>query len=170
MEIPKKFRLNLKSYQQTTEYSCGAACTKTILESYGIVVPEAYIMRRAHTSNKHGTYPKDIVKEFKEFDLNAEIREDSDFEHVQRAMLEGHKAMAMWSDWGGHFVCFDGWELSEEDDWKKDLVILADPYDRLSMSQDGFNKVNLYRFISMWVDWQYEKEIVRKLWIDVWKP
>jgi len=169
MDVPKKFRLNLKSYQQSTNYSCGAACTKTILESYGIVVPEAYIMKKEHTSDTHGTYPKDIVEQLQDFGLNAEIRFDSNFEAIQSALLDGHKALAIWSDWGGHWVCIDGWELAEDDNWKNDFIVLADPYDRLDECADGFLKVNLYRFTSMWVDWQYELKIVKNSWIDVWQ-
>jgi predicted double-glycine peptidase len=168
--IPNVFRLNLKSYQQSKDYSCGAACAKTTLESFGVIVPEAFIAHTVKTSERHGTYAKDLVEIFRDMGLDAKLRVKGEFEDIQRALLDGRKALVLWSDWGGHWVCVDGWETPEDGDWRKDMVVFADPYDMTDSCSDGYVRVVRSRFESMWVDWQYAGKVVRNSWIDVGNP
>lgn len=149
-----------KTYQQTTEYSCGCASALMVLEHFGVrEYSELDICRIAGTDTEKGTDVEGLAAYFESLgwqtDFHADTKErfaDSEEceEYFVAALDNGTPVMVDWVDWSGHWMVVMGLDTCGTDDPYDDVLIMADPYDVTDHYQDGYYVVPLGRFFYIW--------------------
>lgn len=151
---------NFRTYQQTTEYSCGCAAALMVLDRYGV---EAYnemdICRLAGTDTSKGTSVEGLAGFFNSLGWKTVFHADTDMrfqtvEECESFMIStldsGAPIMVDWVDWAGHWQVLIGLDTCRTEDPYDDVLIMADPYDVTDHYQDGYYIVPLGRFFDMW--------------------
>ena len=151
---------HFKTYQQTTEYSCGAAAALMVLEHYGCHgYNEMQICEAAGTHPSRGTTVEGLTEFFRSIGWNTECHADTKkkFETIEECrgffiekLNAGTPVMFDWVDWAGHWQVLIGLDTCGTDDPYDDVLIIADPYDVTDHFQDGYYTVPLGRFFQMW--------------------
>ena len=151
---------NFETYQQTTEYTCGAASALMVLNWFGEKnYDEMQIGDLVEIDTSKGTSVEGMVKFFTELDWDVDYHADTDFrfesiEDAEAYLIEtidaGVPVMADWTDWAGHWQVIIGLDECGTDDPYDDVVILADPYDITDHYQDGYYTFPFGRFFDMW--------------------
>lgn len=149
-----------KTYQQTTEYSCGCACALMVLRHFGVErYSEAEIAEIAKTDEKKGTTVEGLCAFFKTAGLKYEshtntVKKFETEEEAQKYLVEkikaGNPVLVDWEDWGGHWQIIIGIDTCGTDSVYDDVLIFADPYDITDHYQDGYYVYSFARFFSMW--------------------
>ena len=152
-----------ETYQQTTEYTCGASTALMVMNQYGINdYDELTIAEMAGTSEETGIDPQGLVKFFKEIGWDVQSSADSDKEYTfedpadfQAWVLENLNTetpiMVDWLDWAGHWQAVIGYDtMGTDDNFGDDVIIFADPYDTSDQYQDGYYIFSAERFYYMW--------------------
>lgn len=165
--IPK-----FKTYQQSTEYTCGASSAVMVMAHYGKYDPKKYdeltIAKMSGTSEDNGVGPAGITKFFKkigwnvqrdkagkyDFDYNNDDNATTKFTSwVKKNLKASHPIMVDWTDWGGHWQVIIGYDtMGTKDTFGDDVLIMADPYDTSDHYQDGYYTVPAERFFYMWTE------------------
>ena len=154
---------NFETYQQTTEYTCGASTALMVLNQYGVNdYDELMIAEMAGTSEETGIDPQGLVKFFKAIGWDVQSSADSGKEYTfedpadfQSWVINNLKAetpiMVDWLDWAGHWQAIIGYDtMGTDDNFGDDVVIFADPYDTSDQYQDGYYTFSAERFYYMW--------------------
>lgn len=155
-----------KTYQQTTEITCGPAAALTVLVHFGNTSwTEKEIAKIMDMKPAVGTDTKGMVKFFKQIgwdvtsSLNSADKNGTtfatvkDFEDFVIANLKNNTPMLVENiDWGGHWRAIIGYDTMGTDTTADDVLILADSYDTSDHSQDGYNVNSVERFYYMWFD------------------
>lgn len=151
---------HFKTYQQTTEYTCGCACALMVLDYYGEnSCNEMDICERAGTDDETGTSVEGLVEFFESMgyktDYNADVEPRfetiEDFEgYVIESLDKGVPIMVDWVDWRGHWQVIIGIDTVGTEDPYDDVLIMADSYDITDHYQDGYYTVPFGRFFDMW--------------------
>ncbi|WP_051280885.1 C39 family peptidase [Anaerovorax odorimutans] len=154
---------NFKTYQQTTEYTCGACAALMVLNYYGNnKYDEMTIAKMANISDKIGVGPKGIADFFNQIGWNVksslEYNGENTFnntEEFEKWVIENLSAetpiMIDWIDWCGHWQVIIGYDtMGTKDNFGDDVIILADSYDTSDHYQDGYYVVPAERFYYMW--------------------
>lgn len=152
-----------ETYQQTTEYTCGASTALMVLNQYGETgYDELTIAEMAGTSEETGIDPQGLVKFFNAIGWNVQSSADSGKEYTfedpadfQKWILENLNAetpiMVDWLDWAGHWQAIIGYDtMGTDDNFGDDVIIFADPYDTSDQYQDGYYIFSAERFYYMW--------------------
>lgn len=158
---------NFKTYQQTTEYTCGASSALMVLYHYGeTTYDELTIAKKSNTSNETGVRVAGLKKFYKgigwkiesstskkmTFDYNNDVNAPIKFKDwVKKNLKAGKPIMVDWLDWNGHWqdiIAYD--TMGTEDNIGDDVIIMADPYDTSDHYQDGYYTVPAERFFYMW--------------------
>lgn len=149
-----------ETYQQTTEYSCGAASALMVLNYFGNHdFSELEICRLAETSATNGTSVEGLAKFFQDAGWKTESHSGTDlcFKSITEAKTfiisridKGIPIMVDWEDWSGHWQVIIGIDTCGTDDPYDDVLIMADPYDVTDHYQDGYYTVPFGRFFYMW--------------------
>ena len=166
-----------KTYQQTTDYTCGAASTVMLMEYYGVYDETKYDERSManamHLSYDSGIQAGSIAAYLSALGWHVEVstmgearfdsgdydRDVSDFTAwVLENLQNGHPILVEWIDWNGHWQTIIGYDTMGNTDFSDDVLIMADSYDTSDHRQDGYYIVNAERFSSMWVDHLYLPE------------
>lgn len=156
--IPK-----FETYQQSTEYTCGACTALMVLNHYGETgYDEKTIADMSGTSDETGIDPQGLVKFFSAIGWKVQSSVDTNgkdtFEDpadFQDWVIENLKAetpvMVDWLDWAGHWQAIIGYDtMGTDDNFGDDVLILADPYDTSDQYQDGYYTFSAERFYYMW--------------------
>lgn len=149
-----------KTFQQTTEYSCGAAAALMVLWHYGIEnYNELKICQMAGTDELRGTTVEGLVAFFKhlgfKLDFHADIAprfhsiEECE-QYFVKAIDIGSPILVDWVDWCGHWQTIIGIDTCNTDSPYDDVLIMADSYDVTDHCQDGYYIVPFGRFFDMW--------------------
>lgn len=148
--------LNVGTFRQTNEYSCGPAAIKIILDSFGEKVSFAELVHRAKTTKHDGTCPENLEKAVNSLgyatfvQMNADIGDIERFlngglpvivnyqspydEYQLRALISGKKK---YDD--GHYAVVRG--------MNKKQLFLSDP-----AHEGGYNEVDKSVFVKLWYD------------------
>ena len=151
---------HFKTYQQTTEYTCGAASALMVLSWFGKnQYHEPAIGQLVESHHTKGTTVENIADFFDLIGWNVEFHGDvvrkfntpKEFEafvidHIDR----GIPIMIDWVDWAGHWQVLIGIDTCGTDNPYDDVLIFADPYDITDHFQDGYYIFSLGRFFGMW--------------------
>lgn len=168
---------NFETYQQTTEYTCGASTALMVLNQFGVTdYDELQIAEMSGTSDETGIGPQGLVEFFDAIGWNTESSLDSGKEYtfedpynfedqenfipwVQKHLEAGTPIMVDWLDWAGHWQAIIGYDtMGTDDNFGDDVIILADPYDTSDHYQDGYYIFSAERFFWMWREGVYEGE------------
>ena len=150
-----------KTYQQTTEYSCGPAAALTVLNYFGRNdLDEATLIKLMDSKPEVGTSLSNMVKFFKSIgwdvqsSLDTPPLEEVEFQKfVKENLSQGKPIIVENVEWGGHWRVIIGCDsLGTPDDLYDDVLIFADSYDTSDHNQDGYAIGSLDRFFWMWFD------------------
>ncbi|MDP4091264.1 MAG: C39 family peptidase [Bacillota bacterium] len=162
-----------KTYQQTTEWSCGPSAALMVLYHYGRTGwDESAIEQAMHKRNPagdsagRGTSTEEIVEFFKALDwrvassiTEGKLPGGKTFEHAEefrdwviRNLKENTPVMVEFIDWGGHWLDIIGYDTMGTDSVGDDVIVFADPYDTGDHLQDGYYIYPAERFYYMWFD------------------
>jgi hypothetical protein len=164
--------LDVDSYQQTTEYTCGPSAVLTLLSYYGRTGDELTIAGEMGTSTLTGTTPEQMAVWLDNHAFGASWHEEGTIEMLRENLKNNIPTLVEWSDWGGHWVLVIGYDTRNTDDPMDDVIIFADPYDRHDDNVDGFTWFNAQRFYYMWYDALLFERVMKNVYIQAtpYKP
>lgn len=149
-----------QTYQQTTEYTCGAASALMVLNWFGQKqYHEKAVAGLLETHCTKGSSVENIADLFDLIGWNVEFHASTDrkfktVEAAEQAIIDyidrGIPIMIDWVDWAGHWQVLVGIDTCGTDTPYDDVLIFADPYDVTDHKQDGFYTYPLGRFFGMW--------------------
>jgi hypothetical protein len=155
-----------KTYQQTTEITCGPAAALTVLYYSGVTNwDELKIANIMGTKQGTGTDTSGMVTFFKTigWDVKSSLttaKKDGttfssvkDFKEFVIANLKNNTPIMVENiDWGGHWRVIIGYDTMGTATAADDVLILADPYDTADHLQDGYAISPVEKFYYMWFD------------------
>ena len=151
---------HFETYQQTTEYTCGAACALMVLNWFGLKrYHENLIGQLVETHPTKGSTVENIADFFdligwvSEYHAAPKRKFDTieDFEaFVIDRIDRGIPILVDWVDWAGHWQVIIGIDTCGTETPYDDVLIIADPYDVTDHFQDGYYIFPLGRFFGMW--------------------
>jgi len=157
--------LDVDSYQQTTEYTCGPSAVITLLKYYGKQGDEMKIAGEMGTSTTCGTTPAQMSDWLGNNGFSASWNENGTIEMLRENLSNQIPTLVEWSDWGGHWVLVIGYDTRNTENLDDDVIIFADPYDRHDDNLDGIDWFNAGRFYYMWYDALLFGQILRRIYI-----
>ena len=151
---------HFQTYQQTTEYTCGAACCLMVLNWFGKkAYHEMLIGELIESIPGKGSSVENIADFFDligwdvEFHADTTLRfqEPEEFKHYVIDCIDRQiPVMVDWVDWAGHWTVIIGVDTCGTEESYDDVLIFADPYDVTSHCQDGYYTFSLEHFFYMW--------------------
>ena len=149
-----------ETYQQTKEYTCGAASALMVLNWYDSKkYDEIAISQLVESHTSKGSSVENIADFFDLIGLDVDFYADTKpkFETIYEveeffinAIDNGTPVMVDWVDWAGHWQVLIGIDVCSEKTPYDDVLIFADPYDITDHKQDGYYTFPLGRFLGMW--------------------
>lgn len=156
---------NFETYQQTTEYTCGAASAHMVVNWFDKELSKRYdeltIAQMSGTDTQRGVGPTGLDAFFRGIGWQTEVSASPEgyFESpdaFEKFVIEkidaGIPIMVDWVDWSGHWQVIIGIDTCKEDNDADDVLILADPYDTSDQWQDGYYTFGAQRFYYMWTE------------------
>ena len=149
-----------QTYQQTTEYTCGAASTLMVLNWFGQKqYHEKAVAGLLETHCTKGSCVENIADFFDLIGWNVDAHASTErrfqtVEAAERTIIDyidrGIPLMVDWVDWAGHWQVLIGIDTCGTETPYDDVLIFADPYDVTDHKQDGYYTYPLGRFFGMW--------------------
>jgi len=150
---------NFKTFQQTTEVTCGPACIVMLLEYYGMYDGQGdrqmYELRE--NKGRPQTMLKDMIymlETFGEWEIYSTYDlDDPGFvpaDMIVSSLREKRPIIIGDDDWGGHWRIIIGYDDMGDDIEANDVLILADPYDTTDHNQDGYTVIPFQRLYYNW--------------------
>ena len=149
-----------QTYQQTTEYTCGAASALMVLNWFGQKqYHEKAVAGLLETHSTKGSSVENIADLFDLLGWNVDYHASIDprfqtIEAAEQTIIDyidrGIPIMIDWVDWAGHWQVLIGIDTCGTDTPYDDVLIFADPYDVTDHKQDGYYTYPLGRFFGMW--------------------
>jgi FMN-dependent NADH-azoreductase len=149
-----------QTYQQTTEYTCGASSALMVLNWFGQKqYHEKAVAALLESHCTKGSSVENIADLFDLIGWNVDYHADTDcrfqtIEAAEQAIIDyidrGIPMMIDWVDWAGHWQVLIGIDTCGTDTPYDDVLIFADPYDVTDHKQDGYYTYPLGRFFGMW--------------------
>ncbi len=149
-----------QTYQQTTEYTCGAASALMVLNWFGQKqYHEKAVAGLLETHATKGSSVENIADMFDLIGWNVDYHADTSrrfqtIEDAEQAIIDyidrGIPIMIDWVDWAGHWQVLIGIDTCGTSTPYDDVLIFADPYDVTDHRQDGYYTYPLGRFFGMW--------------------
>lgn len=169
-----------QTYQQTTEYTCGAASALMVLNWFGQKqYHEKAVAALLETHCTRGSSVESIADLFQLLGWNVDFHTSTDLkfqslESAEQAIIDyidrGIPIMVDWVDWVGHWQVLIGIDTCGTDTPYDDVLIFADPYDVTDHKQDGYYTYPLGRFFGMWREGPCAEKIVpyRQPFVAAW--
>ena len=166
-----KILSHFRTYQQTSEYTCGCASMIMAIDYTGkhdSILNESYcgdladIGSDIHNNSygKLGAPPESIEKALNALDYETISNRKmqglpfSDLESfekwVEESIDNGYPIIVHSMDLGGHYTVIIGIDNMGTDNPYDDVLIIADPSDRTDHRQDGYLIYGAYRFYTIW--------------------
>ena len=151
---------HFETYQQTTEYTCGAACVLMVLNWFDAKrYHERLVEQLIESRPEQGSKVENIADFFDLIGWKVEQHASTDLrfqsiEELEQSLIHyidsGIPLMVDWVDWSGHWQVIIGIDTCGSDTPYDDVLIFADPYDVTDHNQDGYYIFPLGRFFGMW--------------------
>ena len=151
---------HFETYQQTKEYTCGAASALMVLNWYGKKqYDEIAVSQLVESHTSRGSSVENIADFFDLIGWDVKFHADTkaEFETIYEvekffinAIDSGTPVMIDWVDWAGHWQVLIGIDTCSSETPYDDVLIFADPYDVTDHKQDGYYTFPLGRFLGMW--------------------
>ncbi len=161
--------LDVNSFQQTTDYSCGPSAVLTLLRYYGKDGDEMKIAKEMGTNSTCGTHPEQMTAWLNSHGFKASWYENGNLDTLRNNLNNKIPTLVEWSDWGGHWVLVVGYDTRNTESISDDVIIFADPYDRHDDKMDGLTNFNAERFYYMWYDALLFGKVMKRITISA-KP
>lgn len=158
--------LDVNSFQQTTDYSCGPSAVLTLLRFYKMSGDEMTIAKEMGTSNTCGTNPEQMATWLDANGFQASWHENGSLDSLRNNLSKGIPTLIEWSDWGGHWVLVVGYDTRNTPTISDDVIVFADPYDRHDDNMDGLTWFNAERFYYMWYDALLFGKVMKRIYIS----
>ena len=170
-----------RTYQQTTEYTCGCACALMVLDYFGIRDHnEMEIAEACGTDETKGTSVEGLSAFFRSLGFEVDDHTDTELRFAGIGEAEsffvesvdaGIPVMVDWVDWAGHWQVVIGIDTMGGSSPYDDVLILADPYDITDHKQDGYYIFPLGRFYDMWREGACAQKDVpyEQVYVKAWK-
>ena len=149
-----------RTYQQTTDYSCGPIVALMVLEHYGIDgYDEMQIGELIGTNPSTGTSFEGLQDFLAGFGFRLDCHADteplfSDMKECEEYLIQAidlnAPVIVEWVDWYGHWQVIIGIDTCGTKSLFDDVLIMADPFDITDHCQDGYYVVPFARFFCMW--------------------
>ena len=151
---------HFETYQQTKEYTCGAACALMVLNWFGAKrYHECLIEQLVESHPTKGSSVENIADFFDLIGWQCEYhgaakRRFETIEEFEAFLIDridrGIPILVDWVDWAGHWQVIIGVDTCGTETPYDDVLIIADPYDVTDHFQDGYYIFPLGRFFGMW--------------------
>lgn len=158
--------LDVDSYQQTTEYTCGPASVLSLMNHYGRTGDELTIASEMGTNSTTGTNPDQMTNWLNQNGFTASWHENGTLEMLRANLANNIPTLVEWIDWGGHWVLVIGYDVRDPEDIMDDVIIFADPYDHHDDNPDGITWFNAQRFYYMWFDALFFGQLTWRVYIN----
>jgi hypothetical protein len=134
---------HFKTYQQTTEYTCGPAALVMAAYYRGTWLNELEVAAAAGTTEALGTSTEQMVNylESTGWTVRSSLTEPkaASLKFLKRQIAQGNPVMVEWVDWAGHWQVVIGYDdMGTPDEVSDDVLIMADHYDTSDHLQDGY--------------------------------
>ncbi|MCL2108950.1 MAG: C39 family peptidase [Oscillospiraceae bacterium] len=162
-----------KTFQQTTEVTCGPACLVMLFEYYGMYEGQGdrewYELRE--NKDRPETMLKDLInileseggwEIYSTYDLQDATQVPPDL--IINALKDGKPIIIGDDDWGGHWRIIIGYDDMGDDFEGNDVLILADPYDTSDHNQDGYTVISFQRLYYNWSN-RYDPDFPQNLFL-----
>jgi hypothetical protein len=136
---------HFKTYQQTTDVTCGPSCALMALDYIGRLGDHNEMSLKAlRGATQDTTYLRHLLHVF---DAIGNLHYRSTFDYRQQditpALLldflqQGAPILIGTNEWGGHWQIIIGYDTHNTPTLEDDVLILADPYDRTDHCPDGY--------------------------------
>ncbi len=136
---------HFKTYQQTTDVTCGPSCVLMVLDYYGRRAGHSEMELKAlRGTAQDTTYLRHLLTIF---DAVGGFQYTSTFdvkkENITSRLLvdflkKGIPVILGTNEWGGHWQTLIGYDTMGTKSTIDDVLILADPYDRTDHKKDGY--------------------------------
>ena len=164
---------NFRTFQQTTETTCGPACLVMLLDYYGLYQGENY--REWYELRENAIEPyttlKDLIimlESLGEWDIYSTYDlPDPDFieeDMILNSLKENKPVIIGDDDWGGHWRIIIGYDDMGDDIEGNDVLIVADPYDTTDHNQDGYTVISFQRLYYNWSN-RFDPDFTRNLFL-----
>ena len=157
-----------KTYQQTSEWSCGLAAAMMILNYYdklGTYDEASLAQFRTNKDAPEATSLESLIKVFEGvggFDVHStyDYAESGAGDDVNLGLIRNYLAGGIpvaiaWNDWGGHWQVVIGYDDMGTPTEQDDVIIVADPYDTTDHNQDGYGIYPAQRFYYNWTMYDF---------------
>ena len=165
---------NFKTYQQTTEVTCGPACLVMLLEYYGMY--EGQYDREWYELRENKERPESMLKDlimmleslgewdiYSTYDLDGSAEVPNDL--IINSLREGKPVIIGDGEWGlGHWAVVIGYDDMGDDIEENDVLIIADPYDTTDHNQDGYIVRSFQRLYYNWTN-PFDPDFSRNLFL-----
>jgi hypothetical protein len=162
---------HFRTYQQTTEYTCGPAAVVMAADYRGVRLNELKVARAVGSTEETGTSTAQLVTYLTShgWTVRSSLSEPkiASLQFLKREIGKGNPVLVEWVDWAGHWEVVIGYDdMGTPDQQGDDVLIVADPYDTTDHLQDGYSFIPADRFQYMWFDHDLLPEGQRdKQWI-----
>ena len=144
--------LPIRTFQQTTFYTCGPAALLTLLRYYDRNGDEMIIAAEAKCTMEKGTNPEGMVSWLEDHGFQVTWGENGSLALLRENLERGVPTLIEWIDYGGHWVLVVGYDTRGTDTPTDDEIYFADPADGHDGVRDGLTSFNALRFDAMWFD------------------
>jgi len=128
--------LPVNTYQQTTDHTCAASSIVTLLRFYGRSGDEMTIASEL-TTGTAGTTPEKMTFWLNNHGFTAKWHQLGTLDTLRNRLAQNKPTVVEWSDWGGHWVLCIGYDTRNTPDPLDDVILFADPFDRIDDHPDG---------------------------------
>ena len=160
---------HFKTYQQSSEWSCGVAAALMVLNYYGKLDDyneKGLAQCRDNGLAEEATTLKSILKIFQDvggfqvastYDFTGEnLGDQITLQMIRDYLKAGTPVIVGWNDWGGHWQVIIGYDtMGSEDYTGDDVIIVADSYDTTDHNQDGYGVYGAERFYYNWTMYDF---------------
>lgn len=141
----------LPAYQQTLDYSCGAAVAMTAATHFGKMLTsewtaatEASISQEIGANQWVGAMPWRLRSWLNAKGMRGENDRDGSLDEIVARLQQGDLTAVAWSAWGGHWSIVIGYNK------RLKKVALADPADVTDDRRDGITYLDEAVFLNNW--------------------
>ncbi|MDR1361313.1 MAG: C39 family peptidase [Rickettsiales bacterium] len=153
---------HFKTFQQTSNTSCGAASVLMVLDYYNRLDDwDEKNLEELVKLPSNGKVPgskslRNIIEMFKgvgrfdiysTFDAGKNVDEVFTLKFIRETLAAGNPIIIGWNDFGGHWQVIIGYDTMGTETELDDVLIVADPYDVTDHWQDGYGIYPAIRFI-----------------------
>jgi ABC-type bacteriocin/lantibiotic exporter with double-glycine peptidase domain len=148
MELARMGTKMIPFHKQETNWTCGAAAMRMILEACSITKTEKQVVKLVETNKVRGTYAKSFPKAAEKFKLNYSVYRNATIDDMRSMMHKGYHILT------GYYVPrekVDHYAVIKHID--EDIIYILDPY------YGPTHKYKISHFKRIWkLDPKYDNE------------